>query len=310
MGLVKSRQGRTKGKKKISVTSYMLLDPSTHEPLLKAHKYGGVCFLNDVKPFMILPKAFLSPGGIFKSLSKVARRTLCAALIMVSERGSLKLYVRKLKWQERSGIKSRSHFSEAIEELELQGLVHYSDGSLEVYDPMLREPVPTWRRRQGEELQQRINDAMVLKGKRRYPIDYESVSPEQWQTIIEEVMHRTFLVKSSGWIAAIECPFMPHRKPYFSINFELGCYRCYKCAGGTDHGKGKLARLVRLLMKCTVREVHEIIARHCNLTLVARDGEVLQEEELAKLTKLQELLGSSQSHATESTPPSDPYAEL
>jgi hypothetical protein len=307
MGLVKSRQGRTKGKKKIAVTSYTLLDPNTHEPMLKSHKYGGVCFVNDVKPFMMLPKTHLLPSGPFKALSKVARRTMFAALMMVSERGSLKLYVRQLRWQERSGVKSRSHFSDAIEELKLHGLLNYSDGRLEVYDPVLREPVPEWRRRQGEELQQRINDAMVLKGKRRYPIDYESVTPEQWQAIVEEVMRCKFVVKSSGWTTALECPLEKHRKPHFSLNFQLGCYRCYRCADGTDHGKGKLARLVRLLLKCSVREVHEIIARHCNLTLVARDGEVLQETEQAKL---EELLGPSQSCTIEPTPPLDPYAEI
>jgi hypothetical protein len=310
MGLVKSGQGRTKGKKKIAVTSYVLLDPSTQEPLLKSHKYGGVCFVNDVKPFMMLPRTHLSPSGPFKTLSKVARRTMFAALMMVSERGSLRLYVRQLKWQERSGVKSRSHFSDAIEELELQGLLNYSDGRLEVYDPLLREPVPAWRRRQGEELQQRINDAMVLKGKRRYPIDYETVTPEQWQAIVEEVMRRTFVAKDSGWSAAVECPFVTHRKPYFSVNFQLGCYRCYKCAEGTDHGKGKLARLVRLILKCNVREVHEIIARHCNLTLVYRDGEVSDDSERRKLL---ELLGADQpeAHTTEAAPaPPDPYAEI
>jgi len=307
MGLVKSRQGRTKGKKKIAVTSYTLLDPSTREPMLKSFKYGGVCFVNDVTPFMTLPKAYLNPVGPFKSLSKVARRALFAALVMVSERGSLKLYMRQLKWQERSGVRSRTHFSDAVEELELQGLLHYSDGLLEVYDPMLREPVPTWRRQQGEELKQRINEAMVLKGKKRYPIDYEAVTPEQWQAIVEEVMRRSFVVKGSDWTTAIECPFETHRKPYFSVNFQLGCYRCYKCADGTDHGKGKLARLVRLLLKCSVREVHEIIARHCNLTLVSRDGEVLQETEQAKL---EQLLGPSQPSTVEPAPPLDPYAEI
>jgi hypothetical protein len=310
MGLVKSKQGRTKGRKKIAVSSYVLLDPGTHDPMLKCHKYGGVCFVNDVKPFMTLPKAYLSPSGPFKSLSKVARRTLFAALMMASERGSLRLYVRQVKWQERSGVKSRSHFSDAIDELELQGLLHYGDGLLEVYDPMLREPVPRWRRRQGEELQQRINEAMVLKGKRRYPIDYETVTPEQWQAIVEEVMRRRFVVKGSGWTTAIECPFVTHRKPYFSINFHLGCYRCYKCADGMDHGKGKLARLIRLLLKCNVREVHEIIARHCNLTLVSRDGEVLQEQERAKLAELLAAYRPDAGTVESTPPPIDPYAEL
>jgi hypothetical protein len=34
----------------------------------------------------------------------------------------------------------------------------------------------SWRRAQGEEMQQWVNEAMVLKGKRRYPIDYETVT--------------------------------------------------------------------------------------------------------------------------------------
>lgn len=307
MGLAKSKQGRTKGRNKIAVTSYLLLDPSTHEPLLKSFKYGGICFVNDVKPFMALPKAYLQPWGPFKSLSKVARRTLFAALMMASERGSLKVYVRQSKWQQRSGVKSRTHFSNAIEELELQGLLHYSDGLLEVYDPMLREPVPGWRRRQGEELRERISQAMVLKGKKRYPIDYDSVTPEQWQAIVEEVMRCKFIVKDSGWTTAFECPFEKHRKPHFSLNFRLGCYRCYKCANGRDYGKGKLARLVRLLLKCEVHEVHEIIARHCNLTLVAKDGEVLQETDEVKLEVVPE---PTPAPGPEPTPPEDPYTYL
>lgn len=308
--LLKSSQNRTKGGRKLAVTSYLLLDPSTHEPMMKSHKYGGVCFVNGVRPFMSLPKAYLAPSGPFKSLSKVARRALFAALMMVSERRTLKLYVRQVKWQGRSGIKGRAHFGDALEELELQGLLHHDDGQLEVFDPMLREPVPAWRRTQGEEMQQRINEAMVLKGKRRYPIDYETVTPEQWQAIVGEVMRHEFVVKSSGWTQALECPFVKHRKPHFSVNFQLGCYKCHKCAEGTDHGKGKLARLVRLLLKCSVREVHEIIARHCNLTLVSQDGEVLQEQETARLA---ELLAANppEGGTVESTPtPTDPYAEL
>src|SRR6266404_6792748 len=131
-----------------------------------------------------------------------------------------------------------------------------------LFDPETRAEAQRWKTA-GEDTKR-----LYVKGGKNW-FDYDDVTAVQWQTLLSDLLHRRFDVRSDGWTKATPCPFAHHSKDSFCVNFDLGCFNCFAC----KHG-GKLSGLVKDANETDNRQTKVFIAEHCGVVLQERTEEV------------------------------------
>jgi hypothetical protein len=239
---------------------YSLLHPQTGEPLrvifTSERKKQGLCFSNGLDIYTAMPHYYFRLAGIFSRLSVAQQNSMLAALILGSEFKSMRFPMSKAEWRATANL-SRKYFGPAVTHLIDQGLLAYDGRTLTLFDPETREE--SQRAAKSED-----SKRLYVKGRKHW-FDYDTVTAEQWRSIVKEVMpHRNF-EETGTWSHRSMCPFQKHSRDCFAVNFQLGCWNCFGCGLG-----GKLSRLVKMVNKTDNRQTKEFIAAHCGVSLQER----------------------------------------
>jgi hypothetical protein len=259
--LIHKWKRRTRGKTgRLGSNIYSLLHPLTGDHLRVVLKQGaqkqGLCFSNGIGLYVASPHYFFRKAGIFSRLTVAQQNAMLAALILASEFKSMMFPVSKLEWRETANL-TRKYFGPAVDRLCGQGLLSYDGRTLTLFDPETR--AESQRAAHGEVSTKRLR----VKGTHDW-FDYDSVTAVQWETILRDVLpHRTFETYG-GWSHRALCPLNHHERECFAVNFEAGCYQCFKCGGG------KLSRLVKTVKNLSDTQTKNYIASMCGVTLEER----------------------------------------
>jgi hypothetical protein len=273
-----NRRARTK-LGKMGSNKYALLHPLTGEHLRVNFEKGmktGLCFSNGIDIYVAMPHYPFRKAGVVSRMTVPEQNGYLSAMVLGSEHKSMRFPVVKIEWRQTANL-TRKALNPAVDYLEEQGLLHFDGKTLTLYDPETRDESVRWAEERGQRLR--------VKGTKS-DFDYDAVTAEQWQTVLQEVLHRHF--ESGGWTGRSPCPFKHHHRDCFSVNLQLGCFNCFGC-----DVKGKLSKLVRLVNGTDNTQTRLFIASLCGVTLEEWKEEPvkLPEEETAD-TRTAVLAGS------------------
>jgi hypothetical protein len=244
----------------MGTNKYALLHPLTGEHLrvvITTGRKQGLCVGNGIDFYVSVPHYVTRKAGIFSRLSVAQQNAYLAAMVLASEFRSMLYPVKKLEWRTGANL-TRKYFRPAVEHLNQQGLLSYDGKTLMLFDPETREEAR--RSSAGSDDTKRL----YIKGGKNW-LDYDTVTGEQWEGLMADLLHRKFQTRSDGWTKVGPCPFAHHSKEVFSLNFDLGCFNCFACKQG-----GKLSRIVKHINGTDDRQTKLFIAEHCGVIL--QDG--------------------------------------
>lgn len=243
-GSIRVERSRSKitGEKKISI--YLLLHPTTREPLRSMPQEFGICHMNGFeRPYVTVPK---ETREVLTQLRPAACAVYLTALAVASKFMTTSFTTTR-EYLKTESLLGKNGFNRGFAECRSKGLFAYRRNVLTLHDPRTRKP----SERQPREFVHH-EDANW-----KFPLD--AVTPEQWQRVIEILLHKQFFVGPTGWTYTrpeILCPSCK-RERSFSASFALSQFNCHECGAS-----GRLFQLVARVRRCTAREAKQFIAAH------------------------------------------------
>ena len=223
---------------KLTVTSiYLLLRPTTGEPMYSTGGEYGICAANFERPYLTLLKDTLST---LVQMTPAGRAVYLSAMAEASGRVRTSFAIRKQDWQKES-LLARNAFGRGLYECLRKRLLSYSAKKqlLTLNDPATGKVSERWK----YERQRVEHDNLQWK------FDLNKVTAEEWRATIERLLKKQFFVGQNGWTHAtreVFCPFCKEPRS-FSVNFTTSQYRCHagKCG---DAATGRLGQLVQRVL--------------------------------------------------------------
>lgn len=230
--------------KQIKLSIYILLHSETKNPLMSTPGTFGVCHQNLERPFISAPKETrpqlmqMKPGG---------RAVYLAALALASSRVSTSFGMRRDEWKSESRL-GRNAFDRGLKECLKRKLLTYKKYVLTLNDPVTGAP------------SNRGAHEFIRHENPQWKFDLNTVTADQWQQIVQELLKRDFLINSNGWTwtrREILCPFCRTERS-FTVNFQTGQYRCHAAQCG-DKAAGRLGQLVARVLRVPMNAAKEYI---------------------------------------------------
>jgi len=234
---------------KLTITSiYLLLHPTTGEPMYSTGGEYGICASNWERPYLTLLKDSLPT---LVQMTPAGRAVYLSAMAEASVRVRTSLAIRKQDWQKES-LLARNAFGRGFLECLKKKLLTYSCKKqvLTLNDPATGKVSERWK----------YEHQRVAHDNPQWKFDLNKVSGEEWRATIERLLKHQFFVGQNGWTHAtreVFCPFCKEPRS-FSVNFGTAQYRCHagKCG---DAATGRLGQLVQRVLATTWRDAKTFI---------------------------------------------------
>ncbi len=212
-----------------------LLDNSG-SPLQTSPGEYRVCWWNEIRPFITVPRGWLGSVNKMKLPSQLA--VYLTALDFVSQQKRQSAYVEVEQWRQRAGLGERKNaFDAGVSYCQRKGLLTYKGGEvLTVNNP--KTPPRGWT--------DHVNP--------QWKFDLDTVPAEVWQQVIETMLGRKFEVGADGWCLRSECPFCHDHKERFHLSFEKSAFRCHICGK-----RGRLGQLISQLKNIPMSAVKDLL---------------------------------------------------
>ena len=228
-GYISLRMNRKTDAGRFRARRVFLLNPETGERLSTDPGSYGLLSSNasdEYFSFITVPRASLEAIHIMKHASEKA--VYLAALCLVSKACDEVVFVERLLWRQLSHL-GKNAFDRGVRYCISRKFLSYRKHVLTVNDPQTGKPTERWK-----------NAGVRIEHENtHWKFDLNTVTPEEWQTVVEKLLHESFA--GDGWRHGkdIACPFCGERD-VFAVNFSLSGFTCHGC-----REKGKLGQLVQ-----------------------------------------------------------------
>jgi len=229
--------------KQIRLSVYVLLHSQNESPLTSTPGVFGVCRQNLDLPYISAPKetrsqlSQMTPGG---------RAVYLSALALASKRIETRFGLLRDEWKSASRL-GKNAFWRGLRECEKRGLLSYQKQVLTLNDPGTGAP----SRKQAHD--------RVVHQNPKWKFDLNSVTPEQWERVVTDLLHHEFIIGSDGWSRTqrgVLCPFCKADRS-FAVNFLTCQYLCHQKCGERSHGR--LGQLVQRVLRVNMGAAKEYI---------------------------------------------------
>ena len=235
---------------KLTVTSiYLLLHPTTGEPMYSTGGEYGICAANWERPYLTLLKDTLPT---LVQMTPAGRAVYLSAMAEASGRVRTSFAIRKQDWQKES-LLARNAFGRGLRECLRKKLLSYSAKKqvLTLNDPATGKVSERWK----------YERERVEHDNPQWKFDLNKVTAGEWRATIERLLKHEFFVGQSGWTHAtreVICPFCKEPSS-FAVNFGTAQYRCHagKCG---DAATGRLGQLVQRVLGASWRDAKSFIS--------------------------------------------------